>query len=157
MGAAAHLIFRRSMRLLLSSVFVLSLVALVASTFVRARGTRALQVCVNNLRVLAAAKEQWALEHSRAANDMPTWDDVRPYLRKAEIPLCPDGGAYTLRRASEAPSCSMGGPDHSLNYDSAKERRFSAVAGLLALLSGLGLLVVLLLPEKVQNQDTGGA
>jgi len=51
----------------------------------------------------------------------------------------------------------MGGLQHSLDYDYAKERRFSAVAGLLALLSCLGLLVVLLLPERSNDQGHGGA
>ena len=120
---------RRSTLLLLTGVLVLSLAALAVPTLLRARGTRALNVCVNNLRVLAAAKEQWALEYGRPTNEIPTWDDVRPYLGRAEIPLCPDGGAYRLRGVGEAPSCSMGGPDHSLDYDDTKERRFRAVAG----------------------------
>src|SRR5262245_3036332 len=39
----------------------------------------AANACVNNLRQYDGAMQQWALEYKKATNDIPTWDDIRPY------------------------------------------------------------------------------
>ena len=78
--------------------------------FIRARATRAAAPCINNLRIIDAAKNEWALEIGKTTNNAPTWDDVRPYLpdsRSHSIPVCPDGGTYTLGRVGEPPTCSL--------------------------------------------------
>ena len=135
---------RRSVIWILASLVVLSTAAWLGPVLLRARSATALNTCVNNLRVLAAAKEVWASENRRATNDVPTWGEVRSYLRSDAKPECPQGGAYTLGRVGEAPTCSVGGLDHSLAFDDAKGRRFRMIAGLLALLSVVGLLIALL-------------
>ncbi len=79
--------------------------------FVRAHNTSASNACVNNLRNIQAAKEQWATENRKTTNDVPTWDAIRPYLGRGsegEIPKCLDGGTYTLGRVGEPPKCSLG-------------------------------------------------
>ena len=68
--------------------------------------------CVNILRQLDAAKQQWALEHNKTAEAMPTAQDIAPYLKGQTIPACPAGGAYTLNNLSTAPTCSI--PGHVL-------------------------------------------
>jgi hypothetical protein len=96
----------------LLSVFVLIILAVAVVNFIAARQTSATDACVNNLRVIDAAKQQWALEHGK------TWDDVRPYLGRFpsnSIPVCPEGGTYTLGRVGSPPTCSIGGPRHSLS------------------------------------------
>jgi len=70
------------------------------------------QICINNLRQIDGAKQQWTLENHKTTNDAPVWEDVRPYLR-IEI-SCPQGGTYTLGRVDEPPRCSIGGPSHTL-------------------------------------------
>ena len=77
---------RKSMLLLLTGVLVFSLVALVVPTFIRACTTSAINTCVSTLRILVGAKEQWAAENHRTTNDVPTRDDVRPYLSEGEMP-----------------------------------------------------------------------
>ena len=69
--------------------------------------------CTARLRIIAAAKDQWGLDRQKSTNDIPTWDDLRPYLsRKGDIPVCPAGGKYTLGRLDQQPTCSY--PDHKL-------------------------------------------
>jgi len=48
--------------------------------FVRARARAPWMECINNMRIIDAAKDQWALENSKTTNDTPTWDDIRPYI-----------------------------------------------------------------------------
>ena len=68
--------------------------------------------CLNNLRQLDAAKQQWALEHGKTADASPTAQDIAPYLAGQAIPVCPAGGAYTLKNLSSVPVCSI--PGHVL-------------------------------------------
>lgn len=68
--------------------------------------------CVNNLRQLEGAKEQWVLEFHKNTTDLVTAADLRPYLRT--MLLCPQGGVYTLGRVGELPSCSI--PEHTAQY-----------------------------------------
>jgi hypothetical protein len=93
--------------------FVIVVVAAVLPAFIRARTTPASNACVNNLRYIDGATQQWALENHKTTNDVPSWEDVRPYLsRDGKIPTCPHGGTYTLGRLDKPPTCSY--PGHSL-------------------------------------------
>ena len=68
--------------------------------------------CINNLRQLDAAKQQWALEKSKTADAIPTVQDIAPYLKldaNGNVPGCPSGGTYTLNAVGELPSCSVAG------------------------------------------------
>ena len=110
----------------MSKSFIIALAAIAAvvlavavPNFIRARQTRAAYPCINNLRQFDAAKNQWKLEKSKTDDDMPTWDDIRPYLPDRwsnSIPACPDGGVYTLGRVRQSPTCSLGDtqPGHKL-------------------------------------------
>jgi hypothetical protein len=100
------------------AVIATIVLALGVHNFIRAHKTSATTACLNNLRLIEAAKQQWALENSKTTNDIPTWDDIRPYLGRFQsnsIPVCPKGGTYTLGRVGNLPTCSVGGPDHSLS------------------------------------------
>jgi hypothetical protein len=68
--------------------------------------------CINNLRIIDSAKQQWALEQRKRAIDTPTWDDLKPYFGQgpnAEVPTCPDHGGYTINTVGEKPTCSVAG------------------------------------------------
>ncbi len=71
--------------------------------------------CINNLRFIDGATEQWALENRKGTNDAPTWEDLRVYLSHGQIPTCPQGGTYTLGRLGKPPTCSY--PGHVLPPD----------------------------------------
>jgi hypothetical protein len=68
--------------------------------------------CINNLRQLQGAKQQWALEFHKGTNDAPTWEDLRPFLKPPFN--CPQGGTYSFGRVGELPSCSIA--EHTARY-----------------------------------------
>jgi uncharacterized protein (DUF3084 family) len=68
-----------------------------------------LNACINQLRQLDGAKQQWALENTKAADAVPTAQEIAPYLRDQVLPACPAAGKYTLNAVSVAPTCSIAG------------------------------------------------
>jgi hypothetical protein len=77
---------------------------------VKARTVSQENACINNLRQLDAAKNEWALEKGKKAGDVPTKEDLLPYLRS--WPVCPSGGTYSINAVGEPPICSV--PGHKL-------------------------------------------
>ena len=67
--------------------------------------------CINNLRLIDAAKQQWAIENKKAATDTPTWDELKLYFGRARPGqmLCPSGGIYTIGTVTTVPTCSIAG------------------------------------------------
>jgi hypothetical protein len=97
---------------LLPAVAVPGMMAAIAiPNFVKARATSQRNACINNLRMIEAAKQQWALEKGKKDGDVPTQDDLMPYL-SGHWPVCPQGGTYTIGAVGEPPTCSI--PDHKL-------------------------------------------
>jgi hypothetical protein len=77
--------------------------------------TQRLNACINNLRLIDSAKQQWALEQRKQSTDTPAASDLQPYLGRGpngEMPACPDGGAYTFGTVGEKPTCTT--PGHVL-------------------------------------------
>jgi hypothetical protein len=68
--------------------------------------------CVNNLRLIDGAKEQWALDHQKPPGALLTAADIAPYLKGNTLPVCPAGGIYTLNPVGIAPICNL--PGHAL-------------------------------------------
>jgi len=68
------------------------------------------QICIENLRRLSGATEQYALENNLKVNDSVSTNDILPYLK--DNPLCPEGGTYALAPIGGLPSCSF--PGHSM-------------------------------------------
>jgi seryl-tRNA synthetase len=68
--------------------------------------------CINNLRQIDGAKQQWALENKKAAEDMPSATDLAPYFKGNALPVCAAGGAYTLNAVGLEATCSI--PGHVL-------------------------------------------
>jgi hypothetical protein len=62
--------------------------------------------CAVNLGRIGDAKNKWAEQHNAGTNDTPTADDLDPYFRGG-MPLCPEGGTYTIGAVSETPQCSI--------------------------------------------------
>ncbi len=96
---------------LLPAVAVPAMLAAIAiPNFVKAREASQRNACINNLRQLDAAKQQWALEKSEPKTAVPTKEDLLPYLR--HWPACPAGGTYNLGAVGDSPTCSL--PGHEL-------------------------------------------
>jgi len=68
--------------------------------------------CINNLRQIDAAKQQWALENNKPADAIPAAQDLLPYLKDGIFPVCPSGGTYTINAVGDLPTCSI--PGHAL-------------------------------------------
>jgi hypothetical protein len=68
--------------------------------------------CVNNLRIIEGAKEQWALENRKVVGTVVNPVDIQPYLKGNVVPACPAGGVYALNPVGAAAICNI--PGHAL-------------------------------------------
>ena len=68
--------------------------------------------CINNLRQIDGAKQQWALERQKKKGALLTPADLAPYLPGNTVPACPAGGVYTLNPVAISPICNI--PGHAL-------------------------------------------
>jgi multidrug efflux pump subunit AcrA (membrane-fusion protein) len=73
---------------------------------------QAAAACINNLRQIDGAKQQWALENRKSADAIPTPQDLAKFIRSGILPTCPAGGVYTLNAVRADPTCSI--PGHAL-------------------------------------------
>lgn len=91
-------------------VAIIGLLAAIAiPNFVRARTTSQKNACINNLRQIDGAIQQWALENQKMGADTVANSDITPYMKGGTIPLEPAGGSYTISDVQTAPSCSNSG------------------------------------------------
>lgn len=101
---------------LVEIMIVVALIGLLAGiaipNFLQARGQSQRNVCINNLRKIEAAVQQYALEKAQAADDPPApYSQLSAYLKSAVV--CPGGGpnatfasTYSLPAAvSGRPTC----------------------------------------------------
>ena len=65
--------------------------------------------CINNLRQIDGAKQQWALEKNKASDVVPTARDLLPYLKDGNFPVCPEGGTYFINSVEALPACTIAG------------------------------------------------
>jgi prepilin-type N-terminal cleavage/methylation domain-containing protein len=107
-------------------VAIIGLLAAIAiPNFVRARSTSQLNACINNLRQIDGASQQWALETKAGGGFTVSAANVLPYLKS--VVTCPAGGAaatfassYTLSFVTNHPTCMVGSgftPAHELPRD----------------------------------------
>jgi len=96
-------------------VAIIGLLAAIAiPNFVKARATSQANACINNMRQIDAAVNQWALEnHKTTGSTAPTLaTDLTPYIKlnaANSIPPCPAGGNYTVGTVGAVPQvqCSL--------------------------------------------------
>ena len=97
---------------ILWGVFVCGLLLAIAiPNFVKARNVSMENACINNMRQIEAAKNEWALEKGKDPGDVPTAADLTPYIAGGKFPVCPSGGTYTIGAVSNSPSCSVHGSE----------------------------------------------
>lgn len=97
-------------------VAIIGLLAAIAiPNFVKARTSAQKNACVNNLRQIDGAIEQWALEAKKKQGDAVTANDVSPYLKGNTMPTCPsDNSAYVVATVGAAPTCPNANLGHTL-------------------------------------------
>jgi hypothetical protein len=66
-------------------------------------------VCINYMRQIDAAKQQWALQNGKTADAMPTPAELVNYLPNKTMPVCPGGGTYSLNAVNAKTSCNIAG------------------------------------------------
>jgi len=97
-------------------VAIIGLLAAIAiPNFVRARTTSQTNACINNLRQIDGAIQQWALENNAAPGDAVTEADVAPFLGRNSAAAtfvdasceCPAAGTYTVTTVDAAPTCDV--------------------------------------------------
>jgi prepilin-type N-terminal cleavage/methylation domain-containing protein len=100
---------------LIEIMIVVAIIGLLAAfavpNFVNARATTQMRGCISNLKLIDAAKTQWALEKIKGAGSgAPSETDLKPYIQTksdGSLPSCPAGGTYTIGDLNTAPTCSL--------------------------------------------------
>ncbi len=100
---------------LVEIMIVVAIIGILAAigipNFVRARGTSQTNACINNLRIIDQAKQEWALELGQVSTATPTSSDLLPYFGHSGsiMPFCPlsgaSGAAYQILSLTNAPQC----------------------------------------------------
>jgi len=102
-------------------VAIIGLLAAIAiPNFVRARTQSQKNACINNLRQIDGAIQQWALENKQAADATVAGANIFPYLKSSVV--CPSGGvafvdSYTLVDVQTKPACKLVAATHVLPAD----------------------------------------
>ena len=87
-------------------VAIIGLLAAIAiPSFMKARTTSQKNACINNLRQIEAAKEQWALETKQSTGSAVVTTAVDAYMKTA--PSCPAGGTYDYKPIGTNATCTI--------------------------------------------------
>lgn len=88
--------------------------AIAIPNYLKSSTTSKKTVCINNLKQIDAAIDQWAIGNNASSGTQPT-EDVYNYV-KAGKPRCPSGGTYTLYPVDSIPQvrCSREEEGHIL-------------------------------------------
>jgi prepilin-type N-terminal cleavage/methylation domain-containing protein len=90
------------------------LCAIAVPNYVKARANSQADACINNLRQIDGAMQQFAIEHGKHVGDTINYPtDLTPYIKlnaTSSIPACPAGGTYNISPVGIEPSvlCSLG-------------------------------------------------
>jgi len=100
------------------------LAAIVIPNSVRVRATAQQKDCINNLRQIDSAKQQWALENRAPGGIVPLETDIGPYLNRTGSTTnisCPAGGpsadfafSYSINAITNPPTCLIDSVLHAL-------------------------------------------
>ena len=101
-------------------VAIIGLLAAIAiPNFVKARATSQANACINNLRQIDAAANQFALEKGKKTGDAIVFpSDLTPYIKMnsgGSLPACPANGTYDCSTVGTNATCTLSTltPPHS--------------------------------------------
>ena len=97
------------------------LAAIAVPNFVQSRTSAQKNACINNLRQVDSAKEQWAIENNKKTGDTPVATDLDAYLKGGTAKVyCPQDSAkafsssYTINAIGTLPACQKDATNHKL-------------------------------------------
>jgi prepilin-type N-terminal cleavage/methylation domain-containing protein len=101
---------------LVEMMIVVAIIGLLATiaipNWVHARSASQINACIDNLRQISGATQQWAMENRKAPSESVTFGDIQPYLRYSVV--CPAGGSaatfsssYSLTDVGTLPTCKV--------------------------------------------------
>ena len=92
-------------------VAIIGLLAAIAiPNFVKARNSSQKNACINNLRQIDSATQQWAIEGGKSDGTAPVSAEVYAYLKGSKAPTCPASGTYALGgTVTNTPTCTISG------------------------------------------------
>lgn len=96
-------------------VAIIGLLAAVAiPNLITARKKAQRQACIMNMKAIAGAKENWALDYKKGDADAPSDGDLFGRDKYIENrPVCPAGGSYNIGAVADKPTCTVA--THSLD------------------------------------------
>ena len=102
---------------LIELMIVVAVIGMLASVavpgFIQAMQSSRVSSCLNNLRIIATAKNQAAMMDGLSDTDVPTTTQLSPYLKTVNastgLPTEPTNGTYSINAVSVQPTCSVGG------------------------------------------------
>ena len=106
---------------LVEIMIVVALIALLVVIAIpnaaRARTISQKTTCINNLRQINSAVQQWAMELKKSPSEVVTEADVVPYLKSTAV--CPSGGtsfadSYALTDVGSPATCKKSPANHVL-------------------------------------------
>ena len=113
---------------LIEIMIVVAIIGLLAAiaipNFVHARTTAQQNACINNLRQIDGAKQEWALENKANPTSVPVDSNIQPYMGRGtqgSLPTCPldttatFDSSYSIGSVSVPPTCLISSTNHVLN------------------------------------------
>jgi prepilin-type N-terminal cleavage/methylation domain-containing protein len=114
---------------LIEIMIVVALIGLLAAiavpNYLKIRTRAATNACINNLRLIDASKQQWALENRQPGSAVPVIGEIADYLIRANstrLPVCPVNMStnfsdnYDIRQVTNSPTCKKVPADHRLSF-----------------------------------------
>ena len=106
----------RSAFTLLELILTICIIGIVVAILIPNRidqhRTSPANACINNMRQIDAAANQFALENHKTNGEAISFpNDLTPYIKlnsQGKIPPCPSGGSYHIQRGGSIPICSLG-------------------------------------------------
>jgi prepilin-type N-terminal cleavage/methylation domain-containing protein len=113
---------------LIEIMIVVAIIGLLAAiaipNLVHARVTSQQNACINNLRQIDAAKQNWALDNKVSPTAVPADANIQPYIGRnssGSLPFCPADplgafdSSYSINNLQLPPSCQIVPTSHVFN------------------------------------------